>query len=309
MPLPLHSFHCQHQQRNKKRKGNRSGNASGAAAKVAHHNPNDSLSTSSNDDSQSSLTSKSTSTNVFDISSFADLLPPPATCKESLPPRVQRYWFRRKNLFSLFDSGIRMDEVGWFSVTPETFGAHLAERCRCDTIVDLFAGVGGNAIQFAYTCEIVYTVELDPVRLACSQHNAQIYDVANRIEFILGDSLTWLERTRLVPDVIFLSPPWGGQSIWTWTSIRPRSTCLWIGSFLSIIQENRLLRACLAKTRNLALYLPKNLGNGTIKQLTDLGLDVEIEEMYAWGGVRAVTLYTGALAKCPSTRTQVQGED
>ena len=42
---------------------------------------------------------------------------------------------------------------GWFSVTPEMIAQHIAERCRCDLIVDAFCGVGGNAIQFAFTCE------------------------------------------------------------------------------------------------------------------------------------------------------------
>ncbi len=42
---------------------------------------------------------------------------------------------------------------GWFSVTPEKIAEHIAERCRCDVIVDSFCGVGGNTIQFAFTCE------------------------------------------------------------------------------------------------------------------------------------------------------------
>ena len=41
---------------------------------------------------------------------------------------------------------------GWFSVTPEKIAEHIAVRCRCDLIVDAFCGVGGNAIQFAFTC-------------------------------------------------------------------------------------------------------------------------------------------------------------
>lgn len=46
-----------------------------------------------------------------------------------------------------------MDETGWFSVTPESIACHIAERCQSDTILDAFCGVGGNAIQFAMTCE------------------------------------------------------------------------------------------------------------------------------------------------------------
>jgi len=42
---------------------------------------------------------------------------------------------------------------GWFSVTPEKIAEHIADRCRCDVVVDAFCGVGGNTIQFALTCE------------------------------------------------------------------------------------------------------------------------------------------------------------
>jgi trimethylguanosine synthase len=41
---------------------------------------------------------------------------------------------------------------GWFSVTPERVALHIAERMvrrRDAIIVDAFAGVGGNTIQFA----------------------------------------------------------------------------------------------------------------------------------------------------------------
>jgi hypothetical protein len=41
----------------------------------------------------------------------------------------------------------------WFSVTPERIARHIADRCRCDLIVDAFCGAGGNSIQFAFKCE------------------------------------------------------------------------------------------------------------------------------------------------------------
>jgi len=46
-----------------------------------------------------------------------------------------------------------LDDTGWFSITPHPIAAHIAERCRCDVIVDAFCGVGGNTIEFARTCE------------------------------------------------------------------------------------------------------------------------------------------------------------
>lgn len=38
-------------------------------------------------------------------------------------------------------------------MTPERVANHIAERCRCDTVIDAFCGVGGNAIAFAKTCQ------------------------------------------------------------------------------------------------------------------------------------------------------------
>lgn len=62
---------------------------------------------------------------------------------------IIKYWTQRYSLFSLFDSGIKMDEEGWFSVTPEPIAKHHASRVGAGVIIDCFTGVGGNAIQFA----------------------------------------------------------------------------------------------------------------------------------------------------------------
>lgn len=82
-------------------------------------------------------------------------------------------------------------------MTPEVIARHIAERCRCNTIIDAFCGVGGNTIQFALTCERVIAIDIDPVRLACARHNAKVYGVADRIEFILGDYITLIPRLRV----------------------------------------------------------------------------------------------------------------
>lgn len=61
-------------------------------------------------------------------------------------------WNQRHRLFSLFDYGVQLDRQSWYSVTPERIAQQIAERCRCDVVVDAFCGAGGNAIQFAMTC-------------------------------------------------------------------------------------------------------------------------------------------------------------
>jgi trimethylguanosine synthase len=62
---------------------------------------------------------------------------------------IVKYWTQRYSLFSLFDSGIKMDEEGWFSVTPESIAKHHASRVDAGVMIDCFTGVGGNAIHFA----------------------------------------------------------------------------------------------------------------------------------------------------------------
>jgi trimethylguanosine synthase len=65
----------------------------------------------------------------------------------------QKDFSQRYRLFSRYSEGCLLDEEGWFSVTPERIADQIAERCRCETIVDGFCGIGGNAIAFAKTCE------------------------------------------------------------------------------------------------------------------------------------------------------------
>ncbi|CAM6097192.1 unnamed protein product [Calypogeia fissa] len=61
-----------------------------------------------------------------------------------------KYWIQRYSLFTKFDEGVKMDEEGWFSVTPEIIAKHQASRCVTGLVIDAFTGVGGNAIQFAF---------------------------------------------------------------------------------------------------------------------------------------------------------------
>lgn len=67
----------------------------------------------------------------------------------------------------------------------------------------------------------VIALDISPVRLACAKRNAEIYGVADRITFILGDWVSWSkdyvkrEAAGQVAaedevEVVFLSPPWGG---------------------------------------------------------------------------------------------------
>lgn len=54
----------------------------------------------------------------------------------------------------------------------------------------------------------VIAIDIDPEKLHLAKNNAEVYGVADRIEFILGNYLDL--APKLAADVVFLSPPWGG---------------------------------------------------------------------------------------------------
>ena len=198
---------------------------------------------------------------------------------------TRKYWVQRYMLFSRFDEGVRLDREGWFSVTPEALAEHMAERCRSDLIVDAFAGVGGNAIQFAFTCERVIAIDIDPDRLAIAAHNAAVYGVADRIQFICADFMAIAHRLRA--DVVFLSPPWGGPAY-------ARESTFDLDTMMGGLDGAAVLRAALGAAPNAAYFLPKNVDRRRVRALArEAGVPVEIERCQLNGRDKGVVAYYG----------------
>lgn len=135
-----------------------------------------------------------------------ELAPYALTRPSQIPTEVRKYWKRRTTLFSYFDGSSPtgmlplLDEQSWFSVTPESIAARISQRCRCNIILDAFCGAGGNAIQFAITCQHVIAIDIDPVKLLLARHNAEVYGVKDKITFLLGDwrdfARDWVEARK-----------------------------------------------------------------------------------------------------------------
>ncbi len=124
------------------------------------------------------------------------------------PPREPRA-ARQARLFSRWAEGVRVDEEGLFSVTPEALALRFAAGAR-GRVVDATAGVGGLTIAFARQPGVteVIAVDRDPERLAMAAHNARIYGVAERVTFVAGDARDVAPRH---PDALLaVDPPWGG---------------------------------------------------------------------------------------------------
>ena len=228
---------------------------------------------------------------------------------------------QRRRYFSLYDEGCLLDRVGWYSITPELIANQIAERCRCGTIVDAFCGVGGNAIAFAQTCERVIAIDNDETRLRLARHNAAIYGVADRIEFVLGDFLLFAKTLTgrgevgqggRVADVVFLSPPWGGPSYLQGTNSIPPSDASRHPEFqlsdVTPIHGSELFKLAERITPNIAYYLPRNTN---LQEISDLVTNaetggpkgkkkarvVEVEEEWMGDKLKALTCYFGGLAQ------------
>lgn len=196
-----------------------------------------------------------------------------------------KYWCQRYLLFSRFDEGIKMDEEGWFSVTPEAIAKHHATRCSGGVVIDCFTGVGGNAIQFASRSHHVIAIDLDPKKLDLAKHNAAIYGVADKIDFVKGDFFDLAHYLKA--GTVFLSPPWGGPDYLkasTYdmkTMLRPRD-------------GDALFTAAMDIASTVIMFLPRNVD---INQLAELALStsppwsLEVEKNYLNGKLKAITAY------------------
>ncbi|KAF3965632.1 hypothetical protein CMV_010200 [Castanea mollissima] len=198
---------------------------------------------------------------------------------------IAKYWCQRYRLFSRFDSGIKMDEEGWFSVTPESIARHHASRCGSGIVVDCFTGVGGNAIQFAQRSKHVIAIDIDENKIDCAHHNAAIYGVDDRIDFINGDFFSL--APKLKADTVFLSPPWGGPD---YTKVKTYD----IKTMLKPRDGYSLFNTAKEIASRLVMFLPRNVD---LNQLAELCLSahppwaLEVEKNYLNGKLKAITAY------------------
>ncbi|CAG0892232.1 unnamed protein product [Darwinula stevensoni] len=213
------------------------------------------------------------------------MLPTPIPDDLKSIPELQKYWAQRYRLFSLFDEGIKMDHESWFSVTPEKIAEHIAERCRCDVIIDAFCGVGGNAIQFAFTCEHVIAIDINPEKVALARHNASLYGVADRIDFVVGDFFDL--ASRLQAEVVFLSPPWGGPAYLNADSYDMHH--------MQDMNGFDIFQAAQQISNNIAYFLPRNTNVEQLVQLAGPGEAVEVEQNFLNKKLKTITAYYGDL--------------
>lgn len=104
-----------------------------------------------------------------------------------------------------------MDEEGLYSLAQQEIMDQITSRIKGVRVLDAFCGVGGSAIGFARAGKQVLTVDINASRLEMAKFNAELFSVAESIEFRRADILTVLDSEKA--DTVFLDPPWGGTIV------------------------------------------------------------------------------------------------
>jgi trimethylguanosine synthase len=161
--------------------------------------------------------------------------------------------------------------------------------------------------------------------LRLARHNALQLGVADRIEFILGDFVSYAKSLldRGIGeeiDVVFLSPPWGrslalqsstecytddigGTEYLTFADPSAPTSSSYPLSAILPIHGKELFELCTSLTPNIAYYLPRNVNidelSALARPLPEEGGGgrewVEVEEEWVGDKLKAVTAYYGAL--------------
>lgn len=102
-----------------------------------------------------------------------------------------------------------------FALGQSKLGVIRGAGCNCAcssmqySILLMHALPGTNFHKFLLPCRTqVIAIEISAERLAMAQHNARLYGVDHKIEFICADFFDI--APTLAADGVFLSPPWGG---------------------------------------------------------------------------------------------------
>jgi len=107
--------------------------------------------------------------------------------------------------------------------TPSDAAKYRAKRLKCDKLLELGAGVGGQTIAFSKTCRKVIAVEIDKERVRILKENLERLNIKN-VEVINGDALNKGIVQKMLkesPDIVFFDTERPEQAERTLDNINP----------------------------------------------------------------------------------------
>ena len=132
----------------------------------------------------------------------------------------------------------------------------------------------------------VIAIDIDPKKIEMAKHNATIYGVADRIEFIVGDFFQLADTLKA--DVVFLSPPWGGPQYMKVDTYD-------LEEHLQPLPASQMMEKAKQISTNVAVFLPRNSNTQQLTLLAGPGGRVEIEQSFLDRKLIALTAYYGEL--------------
>jgi hypothetical protein len=107
--------------------------------------------------------------------------------------------------------------------TPATVAIYRAEKLKCNSLVEVGAGVGGQTLAFAKTCKNVLAIEIDKTKANILIQNLKKLKISN-VKVILGDALSeriLKEIKAFQPEIIFVDTDRPEQAERTISNIKP----------------------------------------------------------------------------------------
>jgi predicted RNA methylase len=168
---------------------------------------------------------------------------------------------KRKQRFS---KEVFTDEQSSFISNPEYVAEHVVKTILdfgdFKSAVELCCCVGSTCIQLAKQMDWVIGVDSNESRIEMARKNAELYEVSNKIKFIVGDVLDIELLKTIKADVALLDPGWS-------TKTMDRS---------SHVSDINLTQPSLKKmfdftaqyvTKNIVARVPATFTHETLKQL------------------------------------------
>jgi len=176
-------------------------------------------------------------------------------------------------------------------------------------------------------------MDTSETRLRLARHNAVIYGVQDRIEFILGDYVSFVnayislpKREHTAIDVVFLSPPWGGVEYSSSpqkqqpgkvdnTDLLPADNLSYGLERIKPLPGADLFHLTRRITPHIAYYLPRHINlqqvsallpeaseadyleHGSQKKRVEGEEKIEVQEAWIGNKLKAVTCYFGGLVE------------
>ncbi|CEM12001.1 unnamed protein product [Vitrella brassicaformis CCMP3155] len=199
---------------------------------------------------------------------------------------------------------IKLNDEMTYSVSPEAIALHQAASCSQlypkGTVVDMFAGAGGDTIAMLREGMSVYSIDKEAEHVEILEYNTQLYGVQPVIA-LPEDYESVVDRWDnydFKADLAIIDPPWGGRQ---YLNQKTYDLAHMADGSLSMFD---VVRVAATVTTSFVTKIPKNT---SILSCAQLGLWVEQLRVRAEGSDRPPTSFTPPIVEVFVTREKGRG--